>query len=192
MGPGGCWSVWASEKRRADGSSAPLWRESPDGRRASRASRALPFLLSTYVTRETKDIGKWLDTDSRRVPMVCLTGQAALCRAPCGAAGLRCRRPSAQTNSASSKTNVTTVTFRPSKEEPETYLQKKSLNKKNTTETNQMCNFEIESVNSSCFPVSGTDRVYLSGHWGGTTCPRGSAPKIWWIKLLNVRFFSWF
>lgn len=63
-GPGGCWWVWVSGKRQAGGSSAPLWRESPDGRRAYRASRALPSPLSTFMTKETRWIGKCSDTDT--------------------------------------------------------------------------------------------------------------------------------
>lgn len=42
--------------KRADGSSAPRWRGSPDGRRASRASRAPPFPLPTCVAKEKHDV----------------------------------------------------------------------------------------------------------------------------------------
>lgn len=67
-GPGGCWSVSASGRRRAASSSAPPWRESPGERRACRALRALPSRLQTWITVTQSDnnirqnITPWTDT----------------------------------------------------------------------------------------------------------------------------------
>lgn len=49
-GPGGCWSASASGRRRAASSSARRWPESPGGRRACRAWRALPSRSQTWIT----------------------------------------------------------------------------------------------------------------------------------------------